>query len=156
MNNNLLRIGEIAGFFNVSVKAIRIYEKMDIIKPAKIDGKTGYRYYTADQVQQLDALLELKQLGFSLMEIKRLLNDDMTDKKLIEALKHKKTSWQTAIINAENKIRAIDNITENISGSEQATKIHEMTDNERAWLMAKLICSEDLRGQSVLSEELWL
>ncbi len=43
----LMRIGEIAAFFNVSVKAIRIYEKMGLLKPAKVDDKTGYRYYTA-------------------------------------------------------------------------------------------------------------
>ena len=77
MDDNLLRIGEIAGFFNVSVKAIRIYEKMGIIKPVKVDPKTKYRYYSADQVQQLDAVLELKQLGFSLAEIKRLLDGGM-------------------------------------------------------------------------------
>ena len=65
-----MRIGEIAAFYNISVKAMRVYEKMGIIKPVKIDGITNYRYYAADQVQQLDALLELKELGFSLMEIK--------------------------------------------------------------------------------------
>ena len=46
------------------MKAIRIYEKKGIIIPSKIDPDTGYRYYTADQVQTLDALLELKALGF--------------------------------------------------------------------------------------------
>ena len=66
MNDDLLRIGEIAGFFDVSAKALRIYEKMGIIKPVKIDAKTKYRYYSADQVQQLNALLDLKELGFSL------------------------------------------------------------------------------------------
>ena len=66
MEEPLMRIGEIAAFFNVSVKAIRIYEKKGILVPAKIDNDTGYRYYTADQVQTLNALLELKTLVFSL------------------------------------------------------------------------------------------
>ena len=73
MEENLMRIGQIAAFFNVSVKAIRIYEKKGIIVPAKIDPDTGYRYYTADQVQTLAALLELKALGFSLSEIKNIV-----------------------------------------------------------------------------------
>ena len=73
MDGDLMRIGEIAAFYNISVKAMRVYEKMGIIKPVKIDGITNYRYYAADQVQQLDALLELKELGFSLVEIKKLL-----------------------------------------------------------------------------------
>ncbi len=54
----LMRIGEIAAFFNVSVKAIRIYEKLGLLIPKKVDDKTGYRYYDADQVKQLDAILE--------------------------------------------------------------------------------------------------
>lgn len=50
MEEHLMKIGEIAAFFNVSVKAVRIYEKKGIIRPARIDKQTGYRYYTADQV----------------------------------------------------------------------------------------------------------
>ena len=57
MEETLMKIGEIAAFFNVSVKAIRRYDKKGVIVTAKIDPGTGYRYYTADQVQTLDALL---------------------------------------------------------------------------------------------------
>lgn len=64
MEEHLMKIGEIAAFFNVSVKAVRIYEKKGIIRPARIDKQTGYRYYTADQVQQLNALIELKGAWF--------------------------------------------------------------------------------------------
>jgi len=156
MDENLLRIGEIAGFFNVSVKAIRIYEKMGIIKPVKIDSKTKYRYYTADQVHQLDAVLELKQLGFSLAEIKKLLDGGMTNERFMEALIHKKTAWQNAAASAENKISAIDNITTRLETSDPETKIHELTEEERAWLLVKMVCIEDLHGQSVLSEAIWV
>jgi thiamine biosynthesis lipoprotein len=39
------------------------------IKPVKVDPMTGYRYYSVNQVQQINSLLELKALGFSLKEI---------------------------------------------------------------------------------------
>jgi len=156
MDNDLLRIGEIAGFFNVSVKAIRIYEKMGIIKPAKIDPKTKYRYYTADQVQQLNALLDLKELGFSLSEIKKLTDGGMTGEKFMEALVHKKESWQNVAASAAYKIDAIDEITGRMSGSEPATKLHELTEEERAWLLVKMVCVGDVRGQVALSEAIWV
>lgn len=156
MDNDLMRIGEIAGFFNVSVKAIRIYEKMGIIKPAKIDPKTKYRYYTADQVQQLNALLDLKEIGFSLVEIKKLLDGGITNEKFMEALVHKKTRWQNIVASVENKINAIDEITDRMSNSDLATKIHELTEEESAWLLVKMVCVGDIRGQSVLNEALWL
>ncbi len=156
MDEPLMRIGEIAGFFSVSVKSLRVYERMGIIRPAKTDARTGYRYYSADQVQRLDALLELKQLGFSLAEIKRLLEGGMNNEQFMEALVHKKAAWQNAVAAAENKIHAIGKITERLSNSKPATKMHELTEEERAWLLVKMVCVEDLHGQSALSEAIWL
>jgi len=154
MDNDLMRIGEIAGFFNISAKAIRIYEKMGIIKPVKTDPKTKYRYYSADQVQQLNALLDLKELGFSLAEIKKLLDGGMTNEKLMEALIYKKAAWQNVVASAAHKIEIIDEITKSISENE--TKIHELTEDERAWLLVKMVCVSGVGGQSVLSEALWV
>ena len=42
-----MKIGELAAMAGISVKALRVYEKKDIIKPVEIDEKTGYRYYSA-------------------------------------------------------------------------------------------------------------
>ncbi len=155
-DQTLMKIGEIAAFFNVSVKAIRIYEKKGIIVPAKVDPATGYRYYTADQVQTLNALLELKTLGFSLSEIRRILTGGINSSDLMAALVKKRAAWRDVISSAENKINAIDKITERISASKEAIKLQELTDEQRAWLLVKMVCIEDLHGQSVLSEALWL
>lgn len=156
MEEPLMRIGEIAAFYNVSVKAIRIYEKKGILVPAKVDPYTGYRYYTADQVQILDALLELKMLGFSLNEIKNIMSGGINSNDLMAALARKRLAWQDAIVSAENKIDAIDKIMERMAKSKEATKLQELTDEQRAWLLAKMVCVEDLHGQNVLSEALWL
>jgi DNA-binding transcriptional MerR regulator len=152
----LMKIGEIAAFFNVSVKAIRLYEKKGIIVPAKIDPATGYRYYNADQVQILNALIELKSLGFSLSEIKAIIAGGKNSENLKEALTRKRTMWQDRISTAENKIDAIDKITQRLSSSRDAARLHELTDEQRAWLLVKMVCVEDMRGQSVLSEAIWL
>ena len=152
----LMRIGEIAAFFNVSVKAIRIYEKKGIIEPAWTDPETGYRYYSADQVQTLNALLELKTLGFSLNEIKKIIKGGMSNGEFIAALAQKRKAWQDVISSAEMKIDAIDKISERISNSKKAAGLHQLTDEERAWLLVKMVCVEDVRGQSVLSEAIWL
>ena len=57
MEKGLMTIGEIAEFYGVSRKAMRLYEKKGIIKPVKVDPANGYRYYSAAQVEQLNALL---------------------------------------------------------------------------------------------------
>lgn len=156
MEETLMKIGEVAAFFNVSVKAIRIYEKKGIIKPAKVDPQTGYRYYTADQVQTLNALLELKTLGFSLSEIKNIISGGINHSELLAALTRKRLAWQEAITAAENRIDAIDKITGRINQSRDAVRLQELTDEQRAWFLARMVCIEDLHGQKVLREALWL
>lgn len=156
MDDVLMRIGEIAAFFNVSVKALRIYEKMDILKPVRVDEKTGYRYYTADQVKQLDALLELRELGFSLSEIKKLLESGMTKDRYMEVLVHKRAMWQDKISEAQDKIGNIDEIIEKLATSEPPIKLHELTEDERAYLLSRMVCLENLHSRNVLSEAIWL
>ncbi len=151
-----MRIGEIAAFFNVSVKAMRIYEKMGILKPVKVDEKTGYRYYTADQVRQLDALLELRELGFSLSEIKKLLESGMEKDQYMEVLVHKKAMWQDKISVAQDKIDNIDEIIEKLATFKPPVKLHELTEDERALLLSRMVCVEKLHARNVVSEAIWL
>lgn len=156
MKDDLMLIGEIADFFCFSKKAIRLYEKKGIIKPVKVDAANGYRYYSADQVQQLNALLELKTLGFSLDEIKMIL-DGKTDKEsLLEILEKKRQAWQETMNSARYKEECLGEIIQNVQASCAAQKVTEMTEEERAWLLVKMVCIEDVRTQKTLSEALWL
>lgn len=156
MKDDLMLIGEIAEFFGVSRKAIRLYEKKGILKPVKIDAANGYRYYSADQVQQLNALLELKALGFSLDEIKMILDGKTAKESLLEMLEKKRRGWLETIDSARYKEECLGEMIQNLQASSAAQKITEMTEEERAWLLVKMVCVEDVRAQKVLSEALWL
>ena len=156
MKNELMLIGEIADFFGISRKAMRLYEKKGIIKPVKVDTTNGYRYYSAEQVQQLNALIELKALGFSLDEIKMIIDGKTSQTPLLEMLEKKRQAWQEAIDSAKYKEECLDNIIRNLQGSQTAEKITVMTEEERAWLLVKMVCIEDVKGQKVLSEALWV
>ena len=65
----MLKIGDLAKLFNVSVKTIRFYEKKGLLNPAEIDVYTGYRYYDENNIKRLSEIIYLKKLGFSLKEI---------------------------------------------------------------------------------------
>lgn len=156
MKNNLMLIGEIAEFFGISRKAIRLYEKKGIIKPVEVDAQNGYRYYSAGQVQQLNALLELKALGFSLDEIKKIMDGETGREQLLCAFAKKRQAWKEAMNAAKYKAESLDNIMKNLETLQSAEEIREMTDEQRAWLLVKMVCIEDVRTQRVLSEALWL
>lgn len=69
-----LNIGRMASLNCVSTRALRMYDEMGLLVPAERDESTGYRYYSLAQCATLDAIQQLQHLGFSLEEIKELLD----------------------------------------------------------------------------------
>ena len=71
-----LKIGEFSRLMQVTVKTLRHYEQKGLLLPDEVDEWTGYRYYSIDQMQRLQAIRDLQRLGFSLDEIKELFEDN--------------------------------------------------------------------------------
>lgn len=66
----MIKIGEFADIFNISVKTIRFYESKGLLTPAFVDVYSGYRYYDEGNVKEMSKILALKNLGLELSEIK--------------------------------------------------------------------------------------
>ena len=58
----MLKIGEFANLFNVSIKTVRFYEEKELFKPFYIDKYTGYRYYDENNINEMTKILYLKRL----------------------------------------------------------------------------------------------
>lgn len=70
----MFRIGEFSRITRVTIDTLRHYDALGLLKPAKVDPFTGYRYYSARQLVSLHRILALKEVGFSLEEIARILH----------------------------------------------------------------------------------
>ncbi|MGF7056904.1 MerR family transcriptional regulator [Brassicibacter mesophilus] len=70
-----LSIGEFAKLINITTETLRYYDRINLLKPIKIDPKTGYRYYSILQYEKLGTIKELRQLGMSIDEIKKYFNN---------------------------------------------------------------------------------
>lgn len=70
-----LKIGEFSKMMQVTVKTLRYYEQKGLLLPYEVDEWTGYRYYSIHQMQRLNIIRGLQQQGFTLEEIKELLED---------------------------------------------------------------------------------
>lgn len=75
---------------------------------------------------------------------------------LLEMLEQKHRAWQEAMNTAKYKGECLENIIQNLQSSRDAEKIPEMTEEERAWLLVKIACVEDVRVRQCLTEALWL
>ena len=74
-------IGEFSKICQVSVKTLHHYDRIGLLTPFRVDSFTGYRYYTKDQVQQMLLIGRLKRYGFSLEEIRTLI--ECTDSRVL-------------------------------------------------------------------------
>jgi DNA-binding transcriptional MerR regulator/effector-binding domain-containing protein len=72
-----LKIGNFARICQVSVVTLRHYDDAGLLKPAHVDGWTGYRYYDMDQIKALNRILALKELGLSLEQIKKIVREEL-------------------------------------------------------------------------------
>ena len=73
----MFRIGDFSQLGQVSIRTLRLYDEMNLLKPAQIDKFTGYRYYSIEQLPRLNRILALKDLGLSLEQIGDLLKRDL-------------------------------------------------------------------------------
>ncbi|MFF4765780.1 MerR family transcriptional regulator [Streptomyces sp. NPDC001255] len=78
----MFTIGDFARHGQVSVRMLRHYDALGLLRPARTDPYTGYRFYTADQLSRLNRVIALKELGFSLQEVGRLLAEDVAPAEL--------------------------------------------------------------------------
>lgn len=65
----LFQIGEISKIMGVTRKTLLVFEEMGLLTPAVKDEKSGYRYYSADNMTQIRSIKSLQSLGLSLKEI---------------------------------------------------------------------------------------
>lgn len=70
----MLSIGDFARLAGVTVRMLRHYDQLELLTPAEVDPRSGYRYYELGQLAHLHALVGLKDLGFTLEQIRPMLN----------------------------------------------------------------------------------
>ena len=73
-----INIGKLSKAVGVSVHTIRYYESLELLLPEE-RSQTGYRVYSQDSIYRLKFIGKAQRLGFSLEEIKGLLNLRISD-----------------------------------------------------------------------------
>src|SRR5215471_7562773 len=86
----MFRIGEFSKLTNVSVKALRFYDDVGLLKPTYVDRDTGYRYYSSALLPRLNRILAFKELGLALEEIIHLLEGDLPVDRVRESLQNRR------------------------------------------------------------------
>ncbi len=80
-------IGEFARHGRVSVRMLRHYDAIGLLRPARVDAGSGYRFYDAGQLADLNRVIALKDLGFTLEQVRTVLAEKVSAEELRGMLK---------------------------------------------------------------------
>lgn len=104
----MIRIGDFSKISRISVKTLRYYDEMGLLKPVEVDAYTGYRLYEYSQLSRLNRILALKDLGFSLEEIGRLLDDALSAEQIRGMLKLRETEARQRVQEEAERLKRVE------------------------------------------------
>jgi DNA-binding transcriptional MerR regulator len=119
----VLSIGEFSRVTQLTIKALRLYHEKGILVPDFIDESSGYRYYGARGVEKALVVRNLKEMGFSLDEIRDILEECRDDREIIARVEKK-------LREVEQSIGQFRSMKENLSLFLQSSEGHRMKYSE--------------------------
>jgi DNA-binding transcriptional MerR regulator len=116
-------IGEFAALGGVSVKTLRFYDEIGLLRPAAIDPRTRYRHYLPQQLEELASILALKTLGVSLSEIGRLKRKGGSKQDRKDVLNELKRSLEHSLVASNRSLRWIDSALRELEFSDRPVQV---------------------------------
>ena len=114
----MYKIGELSKLCNISVKTLRYYDSVGLLIPDEIDKFTGYRYYSAAKLSELYRIIALKELGFSLEDIKKqIAAKESAD--IVESLEAKMRELSELIGSTEKQLKRLCSIRDDLTQGER-------------------------------------
>ena len=104
----MFSIGDFAGLGRVSVRMLRHYDAIGLLRPAHVDPHTGYRYYTATQLRVLNRVIALKDLGFTLQQVKTMIEEKVDSGELRGMLRLRRAELAAQVEQDSARLAQVD------------------------------------------------
>jgi DNA-binding transcriptional MerR regulator/predicted transcriptional regulator YdeE len=114
----MLNIGEFARLGQVSRRMLRHYDELGVLRPEQVDPANGYRLYSAFQLGRLHRLLVLRDLGFTLEQIRDLLDEDPSIEQVRGMLRMRRAQIEQDVAEDQARLRRIEAHLRALQGSE--------------------------------------
>lgn len=103
----MFTIGDFARHGRVSVRMLRHYDAIGLLRPAHVDPHSGYRFYEADQLARLNRVIALKELGFTLEQVGSILDEQVGAEELRGMLRLRQAELETALAEAAGRLAQV-------------------------------------------------
>lgn len=118
-------IGEFAALGRVSVRMLRHYDSIGLLVPARVDERSGYRFYAIEQLTQLLRIVELRDLGVGLDRIASLSAADDHDAALRSVLAARRLELEVSVDSDRARIARIDRRLRLLEGITMSTVVYK-------------------------------
>lgn len=113
----MLTIGAFARLGQVSPRMLRHYDEIGLLTPASVDGANGYRGYEVAQLGRLHRLLALRDLGFTLEEMRPLLDDEVAVEELRGMLRLRQADATQRVADEQARLQRVEAHLRALEGS---------------------------------------
>jgi len=104
----MFTIGDFAQYGRVSARMLRHYDAIGLLRPARTDPVSGYRFYEAAQLARLNRIIALKDLGFSLQQVGAILAEEVSVPELRGMLRLRQAELEAARTAAEARLAQVE------------------------------------------------
>lgn len=104
----MFTIGDFARYGRVSARMLRHYDALGLLRPARTDPVSGYRYYEAAQLARLNRIIALKDLGFSLQQVGAILTEEVSVPELRGMLRLRRAELEAALTAAGARLAQVE------------------------------------------------
>ncbi|WP_037578134.1 MerR family transcriptional regulator [Phaeacidiphilus oryzae] len=104
----MLSIGDVARYGRVSVRMLRHYDATGLLRPARVDPVSGYRFYAAGQLARLNRVIALKELGFTLAQVRAIVDEAVGTEELHGMLRLRRAELAEAMATAEARLTQVE------------------------------------------------
>jgi len=140
----MFSIGEFSKLSGLTVKTLRFYHEEGLLVPAYVDPDTGYRYYQEGQIETARVIAYLRNLEFTISDIKALLAQE-SESDLLDLLERQRSQIKEQIKRLRQTVRSLDQfISEERQGQTMAELLENVTEKQ---LDAVLIAGIRMKGR---------
>lgn len=104
----MFAIGEFARHGRVSVRMLRHYDAIGLLRPAHVDPATGYRAYQAAQLAELNRVVAFKDLGFTLEQVRAMLDEQISVEQVRGMLALRRADLEAAVAASTQRLAQVE------------------------------------------------
>ncbi len=134
----MFKIGDFSRLSRISVKTLRYYDEIGLLKPVQVDQFTGYRYYSADQLPRLNYIVALKNMGLSLEEVAKLISNDLTTNQMRDILILRKGELRQRVNEDQGRLELVEKLLKQIEEEGTMPDYHITTKKIEPQLVASI------------------